>query len=237
RVRGLRRAGGAGSGANRRRSCRRAVLGARGCARHSRRGWHGDRSSPRDHARPGAGTSRNRVKMKRVVIAGISTRAAAESAARAGFDVTAIDAFADLDQHPSVQSRSIPRPFTARAAARAARSIDCDAVAYLSNFENHPDDVRTLAAGRELWGNPPAVLRRVRDPLCLARALRDRGIAGPDVRLPPARVARRHASPTAVAEAMAVRRSVMQRRKQSEGGRPDTTGDARNPGTTTDHHD
>jgi uncharacterized protein len=132
--------------------------------------------------------------MRRVVIAGVSARAAAESAARAGFDVTAIDAFADLDQHPAVQSRSIPRPFTARAAARAARSIDCDAVAYLSNFENHPVDVRTLAAGRELWGNPPAVLRRVRDPMCLARALRDRGIAGPEVRLPPTRVARRRSA-------------------------------------------
>jgi uncharacterized protein len=175
--------------------------------------------------------------MRRVVIAGVSARAAAESAARAGFDVTAIDAFADLDQHPAVQSRSIPRPFTARAAARAARSIDCDAVAYLSNFENHPVDVRTLAAGRELWGNPPAVLRRVRDPMCLARALRDRGIAGPEVRLPPTRVARRRASPTAVADAMAVRRSFMRRRKQSEGGRPDTTGDVHNPDTTTDHPD
>jgi hypothetical protein len=32
--------------------------------------------------------------MKRVLIVGLSTRAAAESAARAGFDVTAIDASA-----------------------------------------------------------------------------------------------------------------------------------------------
>src|SRR5438093_11188370 len=96
----------------------------------------------------------------RILIVGISTRAAAESAARAGFEVTAIDAFADLDQHPSVRAMAVSRPFTARAAARAARSIAGDAVAYLSNFENHPDDVRTLAAGRQLWGNPPAVLRR-----------------------------------------------------------------------------
>ena len=174
--------------------------------------------------------------MRRVVIAGVSARAAAESAARAGFDVTAIDAFADLDQHRSVQSRSIPRPFTARAAARAARSVECDAVAYLSNFENHPDDVRTLAAGRELWGNPPAVLRRVRDPMCLAHALRDRGIKGPDVWLPPAHCVLRRASPTAVAEAMAVRRSVPRRRK-SEGRRPDTTGAGRHPDATTDHRD
>jgi uncharacterized protein len=121
--------------------------------------------------------------MRRVVIAGVSTRAAAESAARAGFEVSAIDAFADLDQHPSVRAVAVSRPFTARAAAQAARGVACDAVAYLSNFENHPDQVGTLAAGRELWGNPPDVLRRVRDPICLARALHDRGILAPEVRL------------------------------------------------------
>jgi predicted ATP-grasp superfamily ATP-dependent carboligase len=119
--------------------------------------------------------------MPRVVIAGVSTRAAAESAASAGFDVTAIDAFADVDQHASVRALSIPRPFSARAAARATRAVDCDAVAYLSNFENHPDDVRELAGGRELWGNPPAVIRLVRDPERLAHALRERKIPVPRV--------------------------------------------------------
>jgi predicted ATP-grasp superfamily ATP-dependent carboligase len=121
--------------------------------------------------------------MPRLAIAGVSTRAAAESAARAGLEVTAVDAFADLDQHAGVRALSIARPFTAQAAARAAREIDCDAVAYLSNFENHPDAVRLLAAGRTLWGNPPAVLRRVRDPGRLARALRQRAIPVPQVRL------------------------------------------------------
>src|ERR1041385_1111708 len=106
---------------------------------------------------------------RRIVIAGVSCRAAAESAARAGFDVTAIDAFGDLDQHPSVRAVSVPRyigaRFTPAAAARAARSFDCDAVAYLSSFENHPKAVASLSAGRVLWGNSTAVLRRVRDPL------------------------------------------------------------------------
>src|SRR5919204_109955 len=100
----------------------------------------------------------------RVLIAGISTRAAAESAARAGFTVTALDAFADVDQHPSVRALLLPRPFSAAAAAAAARNVECDAVAYLANFENHPDEVAALAGPRRLWGNPPAVLRRVRDP-------------------------------------------------------------------------
>jgi predicted ATP-grasp superfamily ATP-dependent carboligase len=120
--------------------------------------------------------------MRRVLIAGVSTRAAAESAARSGFEVTAIDAFCDLDQHPSVHAVSIPRPFSAHAAARAGQRIESDAVGYLSNFENHPDAVRMLAAGRELWGNRPDVLRRVRDPMILMQALTRRGWAAPAVR-------------------------------------------------------
>ena len=97
-----------------------------------------------------------------VIIAGVSTRSAAESAARAGFEVTAFDAFADLDQHPSVRAHAVYAPFTPAAAARAAQSIDADAVAYLSSFENHPRAVAWLARGRALWGNPPDVIRTAR---------------------------------------------------------------------------
>jgi predicted ATP-grasp superfamily ATP-dependent carboligase len=121
--------------------------------------------------------------MRRVLIAGISTRAAAESAARAGYDVTAIDAFADRDQDPRVRAISVVRDmgvkFTAAAVARAARTLECDAVAYLSSFENHLPALRSLSAGRALWGNPPAVLKRVRDPRQLADALHQRGFAFP----------------------------------------------------------
>ena len=119
----------------------------------------------------------------RVVIVGVSTRAAAESAARAGFDVTAIDAFADVDQHPAVLARALPGSFTARAAAEAARDVECDAVAYLANFENHPVAVRALRANRALWGNPPEVLQRVRDPILVAQTLSKVGFAAPKVRL------------------------------------------------------
>src|SRR5256885_2388835 len=118
---------------------------------------------------------------RRVLVAGVSARAAAESAAQAGFVVTAIDAFGDLDQHASVRARSLGKSFTAHAAANAARSIECDAVVYLSSFENHPKAVSTLAAGRSLWGNAPAVLLRVRDPTLVMRALRRGGHAAPAV--------------------------------------------------------
>lgn len=120
-------------------------------------------------------------------MAGVSTRAAAESAARAGFDVTAIDAFGDLDQHPAVRSLVLPRDdgaqFTAQAAAEAVRDIAADAAVYLSPFENHTRAIDALAFGRALWGNPPDVLRRVRDPFLLAGVLRRRGFAAPLTRV------------------------------------------------------
>ena len=119
--------------------------------------------------------------MKRVLIAGVSTRAAAESAARAGFAVTAIDAFGDLDQHPSVQAHSLQGMFSPDAASRLAATIECEAVAYVANYENHSDAVIRLAQGRALWGNAPDVLERVREPLLLSRALRRRGLAAPEV--------------------------------------------------------
>jgi predicted ATP-grasp superfamily ATP-dependent carboligase len=123
--------------------------------------------------------------MTHVLVAGVSTRAAAESAARAGFAVTAIDAFGDLDQHPSVVGLALPHNFTTRAAALASRTVECDAVVYLSSFENHPKAITTLAEGRALWGNSPDTVRRVRDPLLLAEALRRRGFSAPEVRLKP----------------------------------------------------
>ena len=122
------------------------------------------------------------MKPGRVLVAGASTRAAAESAACAGFDVTAIDAFADVDQHPAVQALSTPDTFTARSAAETSRRFGCDAVTYLSPFENDLDAIRTLASNRTLWGNPPEIVRRVRDPFTVAEAFQEAGFAVPRVR-------------------------------------------------------
>jgi uncharacterized protein len=123
----------------------------------------------------------------RVLIAGVATRAFAESAARAGYEVVAVDGFGDLDLRACAAEVHVVRAkasgrFSARAAATAARRIRCDAVVYESSFDNHPAAIRTLAATRVLWGNPPAVLARARDPRRLAGALRDAGLAGPEVR-------------------------------------------------------
>jgi len=95
----------------------------------------------------------------------------AESAARAGYAVTSLDAFGDLDQHPGVRALSLPRdfgvPFSVGAVVTAAETIETDVIAFLSPFENHPAAVERLARGRVVWGNDASVLRRAREPRAL----------------------------------------------------------------------
>lgn len=124
-----------------------------------------------------------------LLLAGLTTRALAVSAAKVGFRVTAVDGFGDRDlravaeviQAPRTQGRFQPRP-----AAVAAATISAPWVAYTSNFENDPAAVAVLKQGRRLLGNPPEVLARVRNPIELARSLRERGFATPETRASPA---------------------------------------------------
>ncbi len=119
-----------------------------------------------------------------MLVVGLSTRAMAASAAEAALDVTAIDAFADRDQHRGVRALSVAAGFSARSVERAARSIEADAVAYTSPFENHPLVIAALARGRTLWGNGAGVLRRVRDPYLVGETLRRRGFRFPELHDP-----------------------------------------------------
>jgi predicted ATP-grasp superfamily ATP-dependent carboligase len=120
---------------------------------------------------------------RQVVIAGISTRALAASAARAGYAVTAVDAFGDLDLRRTadvVAKRSGERTqFTPMSAATAADEAPGGLACYTSNFENYPAAVERLACGRTLLGNPASVLTRVRDPLLLMHTLGQLGFEIP----------------------------------------------------------
>lgn len=123
--------------------------------------------------------------ISRLLVAGVTTRPIASSAARSGWTVTAVDAFGDLDLRACARVIALRREdggFDPSAAAAAARNIPADAVTYSSNFENHPSAVATLAAGRRLLGNPAAVLERVRDPFGLMLALRRYGFETPETR-------------------------------------------------------
>ena len=109
--------------------------------------------------------------MTRILIAGVSTRGFAESAARAGYDVVAVDGFGDLDLRAQCREVVVARTangegrFSCKLASRRARPLACDAVAYVASFENHPHALRALTRGRVLWGNGPGVVTRARDPL------------------------------------------------------------------------
>jgi len=114
----------------------------------------------------------------RVLIAGFTTRAIAESARRAGYQPVTVDYFGDLDSQrigPNVSLRACGRPYSAAGILELARDVPADALVYVGGLENHPEVVATLAAGRTLWGNAPAVLARVRDPWVVFAFLRSRG--------------------------------------------------------------
>jgi predicted ATP-grasp superfamily ATP-dependent carboligase len=131
-----------------------------------------------------------------VLIAGVAVRAMAVSAARAGYRVTAVDAFGDLDLRNV--ATVIPlraeqgAEYSPLSAVRAARAVPGGLVAYTSNLENYPKAVARLAGHRHLLGNPPNVLTRVRNPFELMRVLRRRGFITPGTRATPPRG--RHAS-------------------------------------------
>jgi uncharacterized protein len=115
--------------------------------------------------------------MNRLIVLGASVRAAAFSAQRAGFAPYAIDLFADCDLAdacPAVKISRYPAEFlTALAAAPEAPWLYC------GGLENSPRLVDQLAMIRPLLGNRGGVLRLVRDPLRLGKAVREAGLSFP----------------------------------------------------------
>lgn len=109
--------------------------------------------------------------MTSLLLTGVSVRAFAESAAAAGFTVSAVDAFGDLDLRAVATFYPLASAYSANAVRLRAAAIKTAACAYTSNFENHPRELAALSEDRILLGNPPDVLRRVRDPFALARVL------------------------------------------------------------------
>ena len=121
----------------------------------------------------------------RVLIAGLTTRALAESAVRAGATIVTVDYFGDLDQARACETHSLRERglgYSATAILEVARELVYDAVAYCGGLENHPSVVAELARDRVLLGNSPDTLRRVRDPGELFRFLAERGFEVPDTR-------------------------------------------------------
>jgi uncharacterized protein len=116
-----------------------------------------------------------------LILVGASVRAAAFSAARAGYRPYSIDLFADCDLTalgPAVNVARYPADFLpAIEAAPSAPWI------YTGGLENYPRLVDRLARLRPLWGNRGDVLRKVRDPTQIMQAACDSGCRFPSTSL------------------------------------------------------
>lgn len=111
----------------------------------------------------------------RLVIAGLSVRAAAEAARRDGFDVVAVDQFGDADTRAAA---------TAWHALAPLPDIEGGAPWLVTSGFDTPDALTALHT-RPLLGTAPAAMARVRDPRTFFAALDARGIAHPAVSLAP----------------------------------------------------
>ena len=110
-----------------------------------------------------------------LAIVGASTRSAAASAVRAGFQPITADLFADADLRAiATATRISPYP---EGLVDWFRAVEPPAWMYTGALENHPELVDQLAWIAPLWGNPGDVLARVRSPWELAKALSDAGLA------------------------------------------------------------
>jgi predicted ATP-grasp superfamily ATP-dependent carboligase len=112
--------------------------------------------------------------LRNLLIVGASARAAAQSAHRAGFAVTAIDLFADADL--AACARAIRCDDYPRGLLALSREAPPGPWMYTGGLENHPNVVSAISAERPLWGNRAEVLRKVRDPILLYETLSAAGL-------------------------------------------------------------
>jgi predicted ATP-grasp superfamily ATP-dependent carboligase len=114
-----------------------------------------------------------------ILILGASVRAAAFSALRGGFTPTCADLFADQDLVAVCPTRGIDhRNFTDQFAA-VADSWAPSRWFYTGGFENRPDLVDQISKKHRLWGIDGEALRAIRDPIRVARELKQAGIPCP----------------------------------------------------------
>lgn len=136
------------------------------------------------------GTTSNRIaKAADCVVVGASARAFAESAARAGWSVNAVDLFGDRDLcHVTATTVRLERSGYPRGLPAAIEGFPAGPCVYTGALENHPDVIAALGLARPLAGCHAEAVRGVRDPRLLAEVVRAAGLLYPDTRLTPAGV-------------------------------------------------
>ena len=106
--------------------------------------------------------------VSRLLIVGASGRAAAASALRADFDPFVLDLFADADTGRLCPVLKLPMDDYPHGFVELAKRVPPMPWMYTGGLENYPDVVAAISESRELWGNGPEVLRKVRDPIALS---------------------------------------------------------------------
>jgi len=119
----------------------------------------------------------------KILAVGVSVRAMAESAAKSGYPVVALDAFGDFDLRTFCEGYSLARDFqtsySANGLLRASRALEFDALAYTANLENFPGVVRNFSRPAIVLGNGPEVLERIRNWPALSAVLTQAGFETP----------------------------------------------------------
>ena len=116
----------------------------------------------------------------RLLILGASARAAAFSAVRAGFTPICCDLFGDCDLRAIAGTHRVS-DYPAELSRVAERVEPADWI-YTGALENSPRLIAEVSERHRLLGNPPDVLRAVRDPFCVHEILRESRVSVPDVR-------------------------------------------------------
>jgi uncharacterized protein len=133
-----------------------------------------------------------------LLVVSASGRALAHSARRGGHPVVVLDLFNDMDVREMAQAScgvaSARGKFDARRLLAAARLLcppeRCAGLVYGSGFESRTELLANLAVGRELYGNAPDTVARIKDPAQFFALLDALDIAHPDTQgAPPADVA------------------------------------------------
>lgn len=123
----------------------------------------------------------------RLLIVGCSTRAAAWSAVRAGFQPVCADQFADADLQQIAEVLPVDDyPGTLPA---AVADVDCHAWMYVGALENRPDLIAEMSASASRTGPllsmAPEALSLCRDPLRLQACATEAGLEHTETRLSP----------------------------------------------------
>ncbi len=120
----------------------------------------------------------------KILLVGVSTRSIAESAVRSGYEVVAIDAFADYDLKTLCECYSLSKdfllPYSPAGLFTASHKLKYGAIAYTSNLENYPEIVQRFARQAIVLGNPARVLRNVRNWSSLYEILSRSGFRVPE---------------------------------------------------------